>query len=313
MDKQIGLSPMAGYTDEVMRQLSLEWGADFVFSEMISVEGVLRGSGKTDQIIPSAPTRIQLFGSCVSRMAKAAARLNGIATWIDINAGCPVRKVTRRGAGSALLRTPEKIAEMIVALKETVDIPVSVKIRLGIENIETEEIIYPILKAKPKAVFIHGRTVSQGYSGAANWEEIERLTQILHSEGILSYGSGDMYSPEAIAKALRQYSVDGVVVARGAIGNPWIFRQARDLIEFGSYDNLTLPERLNYFLIHFGRLAEAVGEEQAVRDLRKSFAGYTRNIRHASNLRSEYMKCNSLSEVKELFRNYIPERQLSKY
>ena len=136
MDKQIGLSPMAGYTDAVMRELSAEWGADFVFSEMISVEGVLRASGRTEEIVPVTPTRIQLFGSSASRMAKAAMRLSEVATWIDINAGCPVKKVTRKGAGSALLRTPEKIAEMITALKNTVKVPVSVKIRLGYDCID---------------------------------------------------------------------------------------------------------------------------------------------------------------------------------
>ncbi|PZC52547.1 MULTISPECIES: tRNA-dihydrouridine synthase [unclassified Mesotoga] len=307
MDKQIGLSPMAGYTDATMRELSVEWGADFVFSEMISAEGALRSSGKTDEIVPSTPTRIQLFGSNVSRMAKAAAKLSNVATWIDINAGCPVRKVTRRGAGSALLKTPEKIAEMIIALKNTVEVPVSVKIRLGFDCIEREKIIYPIMKAKPEAVFVHGRTVAQAYSGSANWEEIDRIARLLHGEGILSYGSGDMFSPEAIVNALRRYSVDGVVVARGAIGNPWIFRQAKDLIKFGSYDELTLQERLGHFLRHFTRLSEAVGEDQAVRDLRKSFAGYTRNIRHAARLRNEYMKCNSFCEVKELLEDLIPD------
>ncbi|HDP77200.1 MAG TPA: dihydrouridine synthase [Mesotoga infera] len=312
MDKQIGLSPMAGYTDATMRELSLSWGADFVFSEMISAEGALRSSGKTDELVPSTPTRIQLFGSNVSRMAKAAAKLSIVATWIDINAGCPVRKVTRRGAGSALLKTPEKIAEMIIALKNTVEVPISVKIRLGFDCIETEEIIYPILKAKPEAVFVHGRTVAQAYSGSANWEEIDRIARLLHEEGILSYGSGDMFSPEAIVNALRCYSVDGVVVARGAIGNPWIFRQSKDLMQKGFYDDPDLPERLGHFSTHLELLGKRVGEEQAVRELRKSFAGYTRNIRNASDLRKEYMKCDSLEEVWELFRCFLPDSQVFK-
>jgi len=304
MDKQIGLSPMAGYTDATMRELSVEWGADFVFSEMISAEGALRSSGKTDEIIPSTPTRIQLFGSNVSRMAKAAAKLSSVATWIDINAGCPVKKVTRRGAGSALLKTPEKIAEMIIALKNTVGVPVSAKIRLGFDCIETEEIIYPIMKAKPEAVFVHGRTVAQAYSGTANWEEIDRIACLLHGEGILSYGSGDMFSPEAIVNALRRYSVDGVVVARGAIGNPWIFRQSKDLIRKGFYDNPDLSERLGHFSTHLELLAKRVGEEQAIRELRKSFAGYTRNMRNGARLRTEYMKCSSMEDVRDFLTVY---------
>ena len=311
MDKQIGLSPMAGYTDAVMRELSAEWGADFAFSEMISVEGVLRASGRTEEIVPVTPTRIQLFGSSASRMAKAAMRLSEVATWIDINAGCPVKKVTRKGAGSALLRTPEKIAEMITALKNSIDVPVSVKIRLGNDATDTEKIIYQIIEAKPDAVFVHGRTVLQGYSGKANWDEIERITKLLHSEGILSFGSGDMFNPEAIAYALENYFIDGVLVARGAIGSPWIFKQAKDLIKFGSYEELALHERLAHFLRHFRRLSEAVGEDQAVRDLRKSFAGYTRNIRHAASLRTEYMKCNSFCEVKKLFEDLIPDYKTS--
>lgn len=309
MYKEIGLSPMAGYTDGVMRELALEWGADFVFSEMLSVEGVLRSTEKTEEVIPSSPCRIQLFGSDPRRMAKAALKLKDVATWFDINAGCPVRKVTRRGAGSALLKDPDKIGEMIRALKEVSCVPVSVKIRLGWDSVESDRIIPPILEAKPDAVFIHGRTVSQGYSGSANWKEIESIAGTLRQAGILSYGSGDLFSPQAVAEALKNYSVDGVAVARGAIGNPWIFKQAKDLMELGTYEEFGLNERLEHFLYHIERLAGVVGEDQAVKDLRKSFAGYTRNIRYASNLRKEYMKCDSLEEVRELFRAFVPDFQ----
>ncbi len=303
---------MAGYTDGVMRELALEWGADFVFSEMLSVEGVLRSTEKTEEVIPSSPCRIQLFGSDPRRMAKAALKLKDVATWFDINAGCPVRKVTRRGAGSALLKDPDKIGEMIRALKEVSCVPVSVKIRLGWGSVESDRIIPPILEAKPDAVFIHGRTVSQGYSGSANWKEIESIAGTLRQAGILSYGSGDLFSPQAVAEALKNYSVDGVAVARGAIGNPWIFKQAKDLMELGTYEEFGLNERLEHFLYHIERLAGVVGEDQAVKDLRKSFAGYTRNIRYASNLRKEYMKCDSLEEVRELFRAFVPDFQAFK-
>ena len=303
---------MAGYTDGVMRELALEWGADFVFSEMLSVEGVLRSTEKTEEVIPSSPCRIQLFGSDPRRMAKAALKLKDVATWFDINAGCPVRKVTRRGAGSALLKDPDKIGEMIRALKEVSCVPVSVKIRLGWDSVESDRIIPPILEAKPDAVFIHGRTVSQGYSGSANWKEIESIAGTLRQAGILSYGSGGLFSPQAVAEALKNYSVDGVAVARGAIGNPWIFKQAKDLMELGTYEEFGLNERLEHFLYHIERLAGVVGEDQAVKDLRKSFAGYTRNIRYASNLRKEYMKCDSLEEVRELFRAFVPDFQAFK-
>jgi nifR3 family TIM-barrel protein len=303
---------MAGYTDGVMRELALEWGADFVFSEMLSVEGVLRSTEKTEEVIPSSPCRIQLFGSDPRRMAKAALKLKDVATWFDINAGCPVRKVTRRGAGSALLKDPDKIGEIIRALKEVSCVPVSVKIRLGWDSVESDRIIPPILEAKPDAVFIHGRTVSQGYSGSANWKEIESIAGTLRQAGILSYGSGDLFSPQAVAEALKNYSVDGVAVARGAIGNPWIFKQAKDLMELGTYEEFGLNERLEHFLYHIERLAGVVGEDQAVKDLRKSFAGYTRNIRYASNLRKEYMKCDSLEEVRELFRAFVPDFQAFK-
>lgn len=312
MYKEIGLSPMAGYTDGVMRELAMEWGADFAFSEMLSVEGVLRSTEKTEEVIPSSPCRIQLFGSDPGRMAKAALKLKDVATWFDINAGCPVKKVTRRGAGSALLKEPGKIGEMIKALKEVSCVPVSVKIRLGWESVESERIIPPIAEARPDAVFIHGRTVSQGYSGSANWKEIDRIAGTLRREGILSYGSGDLFSPRAVAEALDNHSIDGVVVARGAIGNPWIFKQARDLMELGTYEEFGLSERLEHFLNHIERLADVVGENQAVRDLRKSFAGYTRNIRYASNMRKEYMKCVSLEEVRELFRAFVPDFQVFK-
>ena len=303
MNKEIGLAPMAGYTDRVMRELAIEWGADFVFSEMISTEGIVRSTGKTGEIVPVEPCRIQLFGADVKNMVDAAKKLLDVATWFDINSGCPVRKVVKRGAGSALLKVPEKIASMITALRGVVSVPVSVKIRIGIDKRESDRIIAPILKARPDAVFIHGRTVIQGYSGRADWQEIDRLAHLLHAEGISVYGSGDMFTPAAIANALEECAVDGVIVARGAIGNPWIFKQAKDFIRGRSYMELTLDERLNHFMIHLRRLADTVGEEQAIRDLRKSFAGYTRGIRDSAKLRNEYMKLQSFSEVREFLRS----------
>lgn len=304
MRKEIGLSPMAGYTDEVMRELALSWGADFVFSEMLSVEGVVRSTDKTGEIVPEKPCRVQLFGSDPERMALAARELAGIATWFDINAGCPARKVIKRGAGSALLRDPKKLAAMVLALKEVASVPVSVKLRLGWQAGESERILYPVIRARPHAVFIHGRTVSQGYSGRADWEEIERLAFMLRGEGILAYGSGDLFTPEAIVRALERTEVDGVVVARGAIGNPWIFKQAKDLIEKGAYHEFTLAERLQQFSVHFERLSKRVGENQAVKELRKSFASYTRGVRASARMRSEYMKLESADGVRKFLRTY---------
>lgn len=303
-ENEVGLAPMAGYTDEAMRAISLEWGADFVFSEMLSVEGVLRNDRTTQKIIPETPCRIQLFGNDIARLAMAAKAVLDKATWFDINAGCPVKKVVKRGAGAALLREPEKLNAMIQTLKGISDLPVSVKIRLGWDKNEVVKIVERLVESRPFAIMVHGRTVVQGYSGVADWESIGKVVKICKPHGIKVYGSGDVFSPEKIVEAFEKYGVDGVLVARGAIGNPWIFSQYKELKQKGSYTVPDPRERLKVFAKHLKKLIELKGEERAIIESRKHFVGYCKGLLNATKMRREYMKLKNKTDVENFLMQY---------
>ena len=304
LKNEVGLAPMAGYTDEAMRAIAIEWGADFVFSEMLSVEGILRSDWTTGKIIPKNPCRIQLFGNDPERLSKAAKMILDRATWLDINAGCPVRKVVKRGAGAALLRDIEKLNAMIRALKEVSSLPVSVKIRLGWDKNEVVKIVEKLVESRPFAIMIHGRTVVQGYSGVADWESIGEAVKSCRPHGIKVYGSGDVFSPEKIIEAFEKYGVDGVLVARGAIGNPWIFSQYRELMQKGSYTIPDPHERLRIFVKHLKKLIELKGEKKAIIESRKHFVGYCKGLPNATKMRREYMKLENIMDVKKFLEQY---------
>lgn len=303
-ENEVGLAPMAGYTDEAMRAISLEWGADFVFSEMLSAEGILRNDRATRKIIPETPCRIQLFGNDVKRLAMAAKNILDKATWLDINAGCPVKKVVKRGAGAALLRDLEKLNAMIQTLKSISDLPVSVKIRLGWDKNEVIKIVEKLVESRPFAIMVHGRTVAQGYSGLADWESIGEVVKICKPYRIKVYGSGDVFSPEKINEAFEKYGVDGVLVARGAIGNPWIFHQFKELKQRGTYIVPVPYERLKIFAKHLKKLMELRGEEKAIIESRKHFVGYCKGLPNATKMRRAYMKLKNKTDVEDFLMQY---------
>ena len=296
---KIGLAPMAGYTDHIMRSISLKWGADFIFTEMLSVDGILLNDRATTKLLPKAPCRVQLFGNEPLKFLQAYERIADLVTWIDVNAGCPVKKVTRKGSGSALLQQLEKLVAIIALLKEKVEKPVSVKIRLGWNDNRVLEIVSKLIDAGPDAIFIHGRTTKQKYTGKADWEAIARAANLCHEHGISVFGSGDLFTPEDVKKIYDNYPVDGVIIARGAIGNPWIFQQSKTLIETGTYRKLTAIERLSAFAEHLLLLLKEKGIDKGIKESRKFFVGYTRNIPNAAKMRNQYMRLKTIDDIKK--------------
>lgn len=296
---------MAGYTDKVFRQIALDFGADFVFSEMLSAEGIIRNDTATSKIIPSEPCRLQLFGPEADRIAEAAVKLNKIATWIDINAGCPVKKVVKRGSGSALLNDLPRLQKIIVSLKKAVSVPVSVKIRLGWKHNTLPETIAALLEVEPAAIFIHGRTMEQGYSGVADWEPIGDVAPLCREKGIQIFGSGDLFTPERIKEVIQLYNLDGVIVARGAIGNPWIFEQSKELLNRDAYEVFNEKDKLRYFFnTHLQRLIEEKGETKGISESRKFFVGYSRGIPNSCDLRNSFMRAKTMEDVKTIITTY---------
>ncbi|QTA38810.1 tRNA-dihydrouridine synthase family protein [Thermosipho ferrireducens] len=288
---EIGLAPMAGVTNWSFRKLCFEYGAQFAFTEMISADSVVRNISINNKYFPRCEEKdkvaVQIFGSDPFIMAQAAKIVEGKGAWIDINAGCPVKKIVKRGAGSALLRDLKRLKQIIYEVKKNVNCKVSVKVRLGWEKNEFEKIYNAVVEAGADAIFVHGRTAKQMYSGKATWE--------LKNEGYIPfYINGDINSLE-IAKIAKEISgADGVLIGRGAIGSPWIF----------SKNQIGLVERLEIILRHIDLLYEEVGERAAV-EFRKFVSGYTKNLRNAREFRVSVMKILDVEELKTTFTLYF--------
>lgn len=286
------LAPLAGYTDLPFRNICKGWGASFTFSEMVSSEGLARGSKNTFELLKRGELEeqfgIQIFLSnseVVERSLEPLLEANP--SLIDINCGCPVPKVVKTGAGSALMKEPSKVEAIVKALTRATSVPVSVKFRTGWDHgtINYIEVADAALSGGASMVTMHARTKTMGYSGVANWSALATLKQFIDKNypSIPLFGSGDLFSPEAAKEMLLTTGVDGVMFARGAMGNPFIFDQTRHLLTTGELPPPpSLEERLETLKRHLTLLVEEVGEEAACRNMRKHAPLYLKGLPHAS-------------------------------
>lgn len=284
------LAPMAGITDQPVRLLARRYGASFCFTEMVSVNGLVREGQKSFDLARSTaddrPLGVQIFGEEPEVMGEGAALVAEYGDLIDINMGCPVRKVVGSGAGSALLREPLKVAAIIRAVRRRISLPLTIKIRSGWQGGEENYLeIAAIAEAEGcDAITLHPRTRSQMFSGRAAWEQIAEVKGRL---AIPVIGSGDLFTPQDVATMLTETGCDAVMLARGAMGNPWLFRDTRRLL---SGDAVALPspaERLEVSLFHFELLVRFSGEKVAVREMRKHVSWYAKGLPGVAVFRSE--------------------------
>jgi len=285
---KLSLAPMAGYSDAAFREICRRWGAEMTYSEMISSRAVLMRTTK----IPKDRCVIQLFGSDPAELAEAAEKVSDRAVWLNLNAGCPVKKVVKRGAGAALLKDLPRLRTIVREIKKRVQKPLSVKTRLGWEKDDSERIVSLLAEEGVDLVEIHARTAIQLYNGKARRDAFERLKN--HFD-IPIFASGDVFTPEDIDELLNHRGVDGVLVARGAVGSPWIFKAARLRFEGERYYSPTIRDRCKTVLTHLKMLSKDKGERKAIVEFRKFITPYTKGLRGAKEFRRYAMTLKDYS------------------
>ena len=302
LDSPIVLAPMAGVTDLAFRRLCREQGCGLVVTEMVSAKAIYYHNKNTYQLMEvdpeERPISLQVFGSEPDLMAQIAHQAEaGPFDIIDVNMGCPVPKVVNNGEGSALMRDPKRAGEILRAMVKAVEKPVTVKFRKGftLDEVNAVEFAKRAEDAGVAAVAVHGRTRSQFYSGEADWDIIR---QVKEAVSIPVIGNGDIFSKEDAKNMIEQTGCDGIMVGRGARGNPWLFREIRAYLEDGTETAPpTLEERIQMILRHAADLAEQKGEPVAMREMRKQVAWYTAGLPHSSALRG---KVNEVTTLKGL-------------
>ena len=323
------LAPLAGVSDRSFRLLSKRYGAEYTVSEMVSAkalcyeqkcrkEAALRTAPLAAVLRVESPMAVQLFGAEPSFMAEAARLLESGAylgnsseippAAIDVNMGCPMRKIVGNGEGSALMKDPRLAAEIVRAMTNAVKIPITVKIRAGwdSEHINAVEMAKMLEDAGAKMICVHGRTRQQMYAPGADWEIIHAVKDAV---SIPVVGNGDIFSADDALRMLSQTGCDGVMVARGAQGNPWIFEEIICRLEGRAYGAPTPRERLEVALEHAGEIVAHKGERVGIPESRKHMAWYLHGIRGAAAARSAIMQASCLDDYRQIFENLLKNEE----
>lgn len=294
------LAPMAGITDKVFRNICAQFGAGMVFTEMVSANGLAHSNCATRFLlspdVSGVPCAAQLFGHEPGILADAAAS-QALSPFpiIDINMGCPAKKIVSGQDGSALMRSPELILKIVSAVSGAADKPVTVKLRAGFDCFNAVECALAAQEGGAAAVTVHGRTREQGYSGRSN---IEWIARVCESAAVPVIGNGDV-SDGPSAEKLLSAGCAGVMIGRGAFGRPWIFAEIQAYFAQKGF-NLSLTERKETILSHFNSLCEFKGEYTAVREMRKHLAAYVHGMKGASAMRSRIVTQTEAESMREL-------------
>lgn len=309
-DLPVFLAPMAGVTDLPFRLLCKEQGCDGMCTEMVSAKALYYRSKNTGALLLTEPRErplgVQLFGSDPELMAEMAASLEDRFDWIDINMGCPVPKVVNNGEGSALMKDPVLAGRIVEAMARRLKKPVTVKIRTGFDSASRNavEVAKRLEAAGAAAVAVHGRTREQYYSGQADWEIIR---QVKETVSIPVIGNGDIFHGEDAARMVRETGCDGVMAARGAKGNPWLFREIQAALAGKPVPPRPSGAEIRETVLRHSRLlVQYKGEYTAMREMRKHLAWYTAGFPHSSALRGRANQIETMEDLLGLVQEYFP-------
>ncbi len=310
LSNNIFLAPMAGVTDMAFRVLCKRQGCGLTYTEMVSAKGLHYKSDNTAVLLEIAeeerPAAVQVFGSDPDIVAEAARQAEaGGAAIIDINMGCPTPKIVKNGDGSALMKKPELVREIVSCTVKAVKVPVTVKTRKGWdeESVNAVEIAGIAAEAGAAAVTIHGRTREQFYSGTADWSTIK---QVKRAVDIPVIGNGDIVKPEDAKRMLEETGCDAVMIGRGAQGNPWIFKRTVEYLKNGQLlPEPTFEQRVEAILGHMSMVTELKGEDIGVKEMRKHAAWYLKGMPGSSKVKAEVFKTNTSDGVKKILLEYL--------
>ena len=306
------LAPMAGVTDRAFRELCFEYGAAFAVTEMVSSKALTMQDKKSKELLVISekehPCGAQIFGDDPEIMAKAAVKAAGFSPdFIDINMGCPAPKIAGNGGGSALLKNPRLIGDIVKEVRGASALPLTVKIRIGWDNdsINCAQVAEICENAGADAITVHGRTKQQMYAPPVNYAMIKAVRQAVDIPVI---GNGDVCDIPSAEKMLGETGCDFLMVGRGALGNPWIFRRLNRYFESGEIlPEPTVEERMSLMLAHIKKLAEYKGEYIGMREARKHAAWYIKGMRGAASFRQEIGRLEHFEEL-EILANKIIEK-----
>jgi tRNA-dihydrouridine synthase B len=309
-EKALLLAPMEDVTDISYRLVCRELGADVVYTEFVNAEGIVRKNEKTHRklkiIEAERPVGIQIYGGKLESMVGAAKIAEELEPeLIDINAGCWIKGVVACGAGAGMLKDPENMQTLVKAVVDAVELPVTVKTRIGWdhENINILEIAKRLEDVGVKALTVHCRTRSMGHKGDADWDWINRVKEVVSIPVALN---GNVMTAKDVVAAFTQTSADAVMIARGAIGYPWIFKDAKRLLEGLTVENeIPFEERIRVCLRHLELATTVKGERRAILEQRKYYSGYLKGLTNAGSIRQELMKLLEYSQVEELLFQYL--------
>lgn len=309
LKNNICLAPMAGVTDLPFRTLVREFGCGLAFTEMVSANGLVRGTGKTCRYLDSSPhdrpLGVQLFGSDPETLAEATRMtVERGADLIDMNMGCPVKKVVKTGSGSALMRDPQRVGAILHAMRKATELPFTLKIRAGWRHGEINALAIGRIAEDcgVDAVILHPRTVDQGFSGKADWRLIAVLKERLRIPVI---GSGDVRLPEDAIRMFRETGCDGVMVGRGVLGNPWLIRNILDRLSGRDSFQPSFSERTDIIGRHLAMAVAYNGEKIGTRDFRKHLLWYTKGLPGGAQFRAAAGKITDPASVQKVLQDYF--------
>lgn len=303
-------APMAGISDLPYRLIMKRHGAALVYTEMISANGLHFNGQATRILLQSRPEErplgVQLFGDDPDRLAEAAASIQGDADLIDLNMGCPVKKVIRSGAGSALLQDPDKIARIIAAVRRAISLPLTIKIRSGWDksSVNYLEVARIAVAEGVDAITLHPRTRTQMFGGDADWSQLKALKE---SVSVPVIGSGDLFDADKIKTMFEQTGCDAVMVGRGGYGNPWIIDQALALLHGKPVTAPTPQERFRVAREHFDLSLEIFGPQKTLGQMRKHLCWYIRGMENAAAFRAELNRTGSVDEMSRRLEDFFAD------